>query len=281
MSLVAQALLLSWIPGVFWLTYVESRSPRSSGWSSLAVAFVAGAGSVMGVSLFHRVVEVQEPADPLSLLFYLCWAVGLVEELCKMLAVLLVAWPRRSFREPWDGMSTASAAALGFATAENFTYVLNYGDAGVLLGRSLTATLAHVTMSSLWGYALGLARYRGGLVAGSGLVLEALVWAAVFHGFYDWFLMINLAPAALLVFVALFGIFRQRLQESFFASSRRSVAGQKVRECQICRALGRQEYVYCPACGKSDWSSRVFCLTCLKEVSGEAESCSACQKPFL
>ena len=279
LSLVAQALVWSWMPGAFWLAYVESRSPLKTSWVRLALTLGAGALSVGGVFAFHRWVDVEEPAQPAMLLAYLCTVVGLLEELCKLAAVLLVAWPRRDFREAWDGLACASAAALGFATAENFSYVMAAGDPGILLGRSLSATLAHVAMSGIWGYALGL--YKQGQ-AGRMVVFEAIFWSAVFHGLYDWFLMMDWVPGALLVFGGLILVFRQRLQESYFTSARRHTPSQLVRECKSCRTLGRADYLYCPNCGEQRWDDQYRCLACLAELKNDgAQDCSACHRPLV
>lgn len=266
------------MPGAFWLAYVESRAPQRSSWSRLILTFLAGAVSVSGVFAFHHMVEIEEPERVAPLLVYLCTVVGLLEEACKLLAVLLVGWPRRDFREAWDGLACASTAALGFATAENFLYVMGSGEINVLVGRSLSATFAHVAMSGIWGYALGLAKQRQG---GLGVVLEAVFWSAVFHGLYDWFLMVGWAPGAVLVFAGLALVFRQRLQESYYTSARRQAPSEVVRECRSCRSLGRQEYVYCPHCGSPERAEKTLCLQCLAECPAEAGVCPACSRPVI
>jgi RsiW-degrading membrane proteinase PrsW (M82 family) len=274
LSLLAQAFVLSWLPGVFWLTYVESRSPQPVIWSRLILTFLAGGLSVFGVQLFHMIYDPAEPESLFGSLVYFCVIVGGVEESCKMLAVLLASWLRRDFREAWDGVGCASAAALGFATAENFHYVMNFESTQVLLSRSLSATFVHVAMSGIWGFALGL---RKQVQAGWGTVLEALVWAAIFHGLYDWCLTQGWPWAALLVFGGLVVIFRQRLQESYFTSSRRQTSSQLVRECRACHGLGRSEYTYCPQCGQQDWAEQRLCLACLKQCDG-TDRCPSCQR---
>lgn len=277
MSLLVQAFVLSWLPGLFWLGYVESRSPQPVIWSRLLLTFLGGGLSIFGVQLFHHFYDPAQPENALASLAFFCVVVGGVEESCKMLAVLLTAWPRRDFREAWDGVGCASASALGFATAENFHYVMTYQDTSVLLSRSLSATFAHVAMSGIWGFALGLRKQRQ---AGWGTVAEALVWAAIFHGLYDWCLTQGWPWAALLVFAGLALIFRQRLQESYFTSSRRRTWSQSVRECRSCRGLGRSEYQYCPQCGGQDWESQLLCLNCLKECE-KGDRCPHCQRELV
>lgn len=277
--------IASMLPGIFWLAYVESRAPQRSAWTRVLLTFLAGAISTEVLLFLHRVLQGSTgwnigvvPNHPALSLLYFVVAVGLLEEIIKMLAMLVVVWPRRDFREPWDGLACASAAALGFASAENFAYVTRSGDPSLLLGRFLLSTLGHVVMSSFWGYALGLWRRK---MAGPGVVLEGLLWAALLHGLYDWFLGLGSIWAALAVFAGMIVVFRHRLQESFYTSQRRSVPTQKVYECPDCHVLGRTEYRYCPACGCSrPQAPSIGCLACMATVTEESSQCPSCQRSF-
>lgn len=274
MSLLGQALLWSWMPGAFWMVYVESCAPQRSSWFRLASTFLAGALSVGLVLGFHHLMPVdlsRPPLAPVASFVYFTVVVGLLEETAKMAAVLLVAFPRRDFREPWDGLACASAAALGFATAENFQYVLQSGEPTILVGRFVLSTLAHVVMSAFWGYALGLRRLT--------TVLEALGWAALSHGAYDFFLMQDWSSAAVGVLVALVVVFRQRLQEAYYASARRQAPSRRVRECRACRALGPAEHTFCSHCGqRRQPEGPVVCLACLGSCPELQAQCPHCQR---
>lgn len=280
-----QALLWSWMPGLFWLIFVESHAPQRSSWLRILIAFVAGGFSVLGVHAFHALVPLNlgsPPGDPVFSLFYYVLVVGLVEELCKMSAVLLTCWPRRDFREPWDGMACASTAALGFATVENFSYVMNYGDPSILLGRFLLSTVAHVAMSGIWGFALGLCKQSQSRWPLSALVWEGLLWSALGHGAYDWFLSMSWIGGGLAVFGGLILVFRQRLQETHLTSLRRKLPSQRVVECPSCRSLYRSDYRYCCHCGqaKAEGAVRAVCLVCLADTQ-EGPQCPSCRRAFL
>ncbi len=284
MTLMWQALLWSWMPGLFWLIFVESHAPQRSSWPRLLVAFAAGGLSVLGVYAFHAVVPFNldnPPSDPVGSLFYYVLAVGLLEEVCKMSAVLVTCWPRKDFREPWDGLACASTAALGFATVENFSYVINYGDPSILVGRFLLSTVAHVAMSGIWGFALGLSKQGGRKWPLTLLVWEALLWSALGHGAYDWFLSMSWTLGGLAVFGGLILVFRQRLQEAHLTSLRRKWPTQRVVECPPCRSLYRHDYRYCCHCGqeKGEGPARAVCLACLAEASDNTE-CPSCHRAF-
>jgi RsiW-degrading membrane proteinase PrsW (M82 family) len=238
----------------------------------------------VGVHAFHALIPFDvgsPPADAVSSLLYYVVVVGLLEELCKMSAVLVTCWPRRDFREPWDGLACASTAALGFATVENFSYVLNYGDPSILLGRFLLSTVAHVAMSGIWGFALGLCKQSGSRLPFSLLVWEALLWSAIGHGAYDWFLSMGWMWGGLAVFGGLILIFRQRLQEAHLTSLRRRAPSQRVVECPACRSLYRSNYRYCCHCGqrRDEEKPRMVCLICLADACDDPQ-CSSCQRPF-
>ena len=274
-----QAVGLSLLPGAFWLVYVESRSPQASSKGRLASCALAGAVSVLGVELFHRCLPwnlSQPPAQAALSLLYFWWIVGVVEESCKFLATSLVGLPRRDFQSPWDGLSCASASALGFATAENVHYVLTLGKPSVLLGRSLLSTFAHVVMSAFWGYALGA--WKQGSLSLWG-ILGALLWGALGHGLYDWFLTLGLWPLALLTLGAMIWSFGQRRQEARLSNRALSRWTYRVSECRQCRSLSYASYPHCPFCGGQERAESVVCQACLQPASGAA--CPECGAQFI
>lgn len=122
-------------------------------------------------------------------LAYAFLAIGPVEEMAKFVAVWATVYRFRVIDEPVDGFVYACAAALGFATFENWYAMLEF-DA-LLLGRALTLPFNHALFSSFWGYALG-AEGQHGMEAytGSRLVVAGLVLSIVYHGLYD-FVLIN------------------------------------------------------------------------------------------
>lgn len=121
-------------------------------------------------------------------------------------AKVSACWPAfrsRYFDEPYDGVVYASAAALGFAAAENAVLlrgvVLGGGAYGIALTRALFALPAHLFFASLWGYALGRAKRskRPGAIFPT-----AWLGATAAHGFYVHFVY-GRGPGALVAVLPL------------------------------------------------------------------------------
>ncbi len=116
-----------------------------------------------------------------------------LEEVMKMIALLLgIGWSR-DLDEPLDGIVYGTAVGLGFASVENVFYVtgaIEHGaaEAAYVAGlRGFTATLVHVSTSGLLGFFLGLTKFRARRRRWW-LVTVGLLIAIAFHGAYDAFL---------------------------------------------------------------------------------------------
>jgi protease PrsW len=292
----APPLTLSLIPGLFWMWFIHSHRPDRSSRVAIApltLGFLGGAASVflvLAISIpLHRYLPSIDLLQRLSWgrFVYFVLIVGLVEEFSKLVAVRVLVYPLKSFREPWDGLLASSAAALGFATAENAKYILDYGDTTVLLARSVSATIGHVLMSGIWGYALAEAKQSQlGIHKGkrpSILVLPALLISAVGHGAYDFLLIQQLGPLALLVLALLWSVFWTNIKESRVLSSKHQVLLNKVKECPTCRSLVRGDYRFCSQCRQpfEQDSSKLCCPSCLTSVAFETEDCPDCQRQFV
>lgn len=108
--------------------------------------------------------------------------VGFNEELCKLLATMLLIWRSKRFDEPADAVVFATVVALGFAAFENLDYGMTHG-AGVLLLRNVTSVPLHLGMAALWGY--GLARWKFIPGAGPMSLLPWYLLASLIHAAYD------------------------------------------------------------------------------------------------
>jgi protease PrsW len=76
--------------------------------------------------------------------------VGFVEEICKYAVLIWFAYPRKEFDEPFDGITYAVMIAMGFATFENISYVVDQGvrkgfmeGMNIGLWRMISAVPAH------------------------------------------------------------------------------------------------------------------------------------------
>lgn len=276
---LVQAVALSLLPCAFWLWYIVSSAPRRPPRGLLGLAWLAGALSTQLVLALGWLVEQANPAwnvVPSSFfgqLVFFVVQVGLVEEFAKLLAVRLTVYGHREFEEPSDGLVYSGAAALGFATAENVKYVLGFGDPSILLSRSLLSTFGHVLMSACWGYSLGLAKSRPN---SHFLTLQGLLWAALGHGLFDFWLMQGQQLVAVGVLGLLFFLFRLRTAESVLASRHRFARAHRVKECPACRGLSRWECAWCTACGRELGKLPGHCGSCLGRWEEPQAPCPGC-----
>jgi len=185
-----QYALVGLAPGLFWLWYFRRKDdlepePRTMLLRVFAFGTVA-AGLVM---LLRPWYEPLVPAAPRAarLVVDAFVVTGLFEELAKTGAFLAGAYFHRELDEPLDGIIYGIAAALGFASIENVVYLIQLGDARVVVLRAFTATLGHVAFTGSIGFFFGLAKFaRPG--RRPGLIATGLAVGALFHGAYDVFL---------------------------------------------------------------------------------------------
>ena len=118
---------------------------------------------------------------------YCVIGIGGIEELVKIIPLLLVMMFSKKLKEPIDYVVFASISALGFAFVENLIY---FDDGGLktIQGRSLSSTVTHLFNSSLIAYGIVIGKFAKKRNWGLYFVLFYLL-AAIFHGFYDFWLI--------------------------------------------------------------------------------------------
>jgi RsiW-degrading membrane proteinase PrsW (M82 family) len=134
--------------------------------------------------------------------------VGPIEEFSKFIVFFIFSLKLKSIKEPRDGILQAASVALAFASIENFLYGYEYG-AGVILIRSVLTIAGHMVYASIWGFYFSMIIYSSKSKKGKNDFLPiflALILSAVIHGLYDFFLMIGMAPLALLLKIITLGI---------------------------------------------------------------------------
>lgn len=198
MVLLAYFLLLlglSLLPALFWLYIFYLQDMNREPWSLVISSFLLGSLMVPPAALL------EAPFSPilregLSLLS-MTLSLGLLEEVLKLLPVLLFIYPRDEFNEVSDGILYVLAAGLGFAFLENLFYSLLYGlQVGVI--RAFLTSLAHATFSGIMGFYLGLTGvypHRSRV-----LLLGGLLQASLFHGLYNFLLIGAFLPLSYLLF---------------------------------------------------------------------------------
>jgi RsiW-degrading membrane proteinase PrsW (M82 family) len=179
------------MPVVF-VTFLYSHRPASA-LSAATIAqsfFLGGLLGVLGASLLEPLLIPIDPEQGLSLPAAL--AVGLVEEGCKLLAML---WLARRLRvaSQMDGLLLGAAVGMGFAALESTGYaftafLLSQGMIGaslfVTILRGLLAPFTH----GVWSAILGASLFRNsppGHVRITGPAFLTYLFVSLLHGLWD------------------------------------------------------------------------------------------------
>lgn len=134
---------------------------------------------------FHRTYEFFHD------FVYCVVGIGMIEELVKIVPLILVITFSKKLKEPIDYLVFASISALGFAFIENLIY---FEDSGLrtMQGRALTATVTHMFDSSLVAYGIVIGKFAKKKNWGWYFFVFYLI-ASLVHGFYDFWLINDLA----------------------------------------------------------------------------------------
>ena len=283
-------LVLALPPGVFWLWFFARRSRyrpipgRKLAWTFL-FGMVAAVPAAMVEVLFIGEEVFSPNGAPLGqMLVAFMLVVGPVEEVSKFGACWLGARRSRYFEEPMDGLVHGVAASLGFATLENFGYMLTFG-LEVILVRGAISTLAHVVFGTCWAYALGLhilhPSHRSRV-----LLLLGLAAAAALHGVYDVAILYN--PVLGLAVVALSLLLGLKWTLGRFAwgqriSPFRYRRNYPLSECTVCGGLISVSARFCRFCGASRQrrGRPLVCGQCRRTNRANASFCVQCGDRFV
>ena len=190
-------LLAAFAPGLFWLWYFYKKDQLEPEPKRLIVmTFLLG--MVLGI-----------PATLLEFLFTqsllaIVLVAPIVEEGLKYSGVRLTVYRSAEFDEPLDGIIYTAALALGFASVENWLYLLaayfNATDiaqsteplspfgvvTSVFVIRAFLSVPSHVLYSSMWGSALGRAKFTDP-ARGNAMIRRGLLLAILCHGLFNLF----------------------------------------------------------------------------------------------
>ncbi|MCD6532393.1 PrsW family intramembrane metalloprotease [bacterium] len=230
--------ILGLLPGILWMWYIyksDKFEPEPIG--KVITVFLGGMFVVLPVAMIEVGVsyflQVDRGLGPIYDIVATSWFVaGIFEELAKFGVVLFGIYFTKEFDEPVDGIVYASAAALGFASLENFLYMMQHGTAVILI-RGPLSTLAHMLFSALWGYGLGRGKFHPSVA--KSLAIGGLVLAAGAHGLFNFFLTsekflppvvgalvaLLVLPLVLALWIVLKNMIRRAEAESPFAPRRK------------------------------------------------------------
>src|SRR5689334_14356162 len=155
----------------------------------IAALFALGAASALLALVLNHSVErytdlwTGAPQLTNRLMFWLL-GIGLNEEFAKMLVLLAVLYPRKSFTHVEQGILGAATVALGFAAIENLFYLDRFGTP-TLLVRSVLTVPAHACFTMPNGVGLFLSKRAESVMAKYLYLLAGLMVAVSFHGIYN------------------------------------------------------------------------------------------------
>ncbi len=125
-------------------------------------------------------------------LLYSILGIGLNEELCKLLGVMVTLRVLKKYvDEPIDVLVYAGVTALGFSMVENYHYFNNHGIK-IITSRTFYSALEHIINTSIIVYGIYRQKlFKKGHWLGNTLVAMAVAVAS--HGLFDFFLLDNVA----------------------------------------------------------------------------------------
>jgi len=243
-------LLLGIVPGLAWLAYFSRKSLRPyRQFRHVLRVFLWGCAVTVPAGLLehwtHARVEQQTLTESIIASFLL---IAPLEEAFKLLAVWLGIYRKPDFREPIDGLVYSTTAALGFACVENVVYMGIFGPRVFLL-RAIFATPAHVMFSAMWGYSMGVARFRRNreLV----IILQGLIISVLLHGAYNCLVAVS-PTTGVISLIPLMGLMVWLMNKRI----------RDFRQNYPFPPLGKGPLVWCPTCGAYTLEESGFCPRC-------------------
>ena len=184
---------LSICPGIFImaLIYNLDEYDKEPLWL-LSIAFIFGAVNLhLDVDLLEYFLQFINLENDYLNIGGEALTVSITEEVLKFLVVILILYPNKNFDEPFDGIVYSVFVGMGFATAENLTFVLQ-GNASLAILRMFSAVPAHFVFAVIMGYYLGKAKTNKKFKLFN--ILLSLIIPILFHAFYDYFLFLDFIP---------------------------------------------------------------------------------------
>jgi len=204
-------------PVGFWLLYFYLKDrfePEPLRWI-LKIFF-------LGMLVVLPVAVIEILAETVTGPFLMMTVVAPVaEELGKFAVVYYGVYHHAEFSEPMDGIIYAVTAALGFASLENLLYITQYARISLFMGitvgvlRAILSVPGHALYSSIWGYAMGVAKFRQGIRRGE-IILAGLALAILLHALFNFLILDVFGFVILIVFLvpAMWWLFGRKVRDA-------------------------------------------------------------------
>ncbi|CCQ98509.1 Protease PrsW [[Clostridium] ultunense Esp] len=187
--------LTAFAPSVAFLLYFYLKDRTEQEPLGLVIRlFLFGGLIVFPVMILQHVLLTEISNHPLFMSFI---ATGLVEEFFKWLLFMFFIYHHIEFNERFDAIVYSVAISMGFATLENFFYLLLDGISTAYL-RALFPVSGHALFGVLMGYYISRAKFSGEGKREKFYLLLSLSIPFILHGIYDtlllwvdhWFLLL-------------------------------------------------------------------------------------------
>ncbi len=180
------ALLAGMLPALLWLWFwLKEDSLQPEPKKIITTSFIGGMLMVILGVIFEKYAYDIINNETYR---YIAWAA--IEELCKFIAVALIALNSRYMDEPIDAMIYCITVALGFAALENTLFILSpFHDGNISKGivtgdmRFIGATLVHTVSTAVIGFMIGIAYYKNALTKTLSLIVGVILAIALHASF--------------------------------------------------------------------------------------------------
>ena len=185
-------LLFSGAISFLWIVYLRKLDIyEPEKWRYIIIVFIVSCitiWAVFPISSFINSLGFVLNGEPVNDFLYCVFSIGMVEELVKLVPVLIFISNKKMFNESYDYLFYASVSALGFAFIENILYI-NSSELYSVIGRLLMASVAHMTFSTTILYGVLLVRKRIISIPKPIIYSVFFLLASLSHGFYDFWLI--------------------------------------------------------------------------------------------
>lgn len=196
------SLLAGVLPALFWLWFwlrEDRKHPEPRG--LILKTFLAGMVSVFPTYIAQQAVSGQARYEYLIIFIW-----PFTEEIAKYITAYLAALRTKDFDEPIDAVIYMITAALGFAAAENFFFLVkpDFSILSLITAnmRFIGATLLHLLTSATIGSFLALNFYKDKIHKKIGLIF-GLLTATILHSLFNVFIIRDNGGNIFLVFTIL------------------------------------------------------------------------------
>ncbi len=225
-------LALAFAPGLFWLWYFFKRDKyEPEPLHRIRNCFILGMAIVLPAGL------AEVPFSLLSTRVAVVIGAPIVEELAKFLVVRYTVFRSAEFDEPMDGVVYAAAVALGFASLENAYFLFDEYRNGaqsfalVTVFRAMLSVPGHALWSSMWGYALGFAKFSDEEFQKK-LIMEGLILSMAMHALFNFLCLAGpIWPIGMLIVVpVMWRMTSQRIERALEASPHVHIGADRTAE---------------------------------------------------